>query len=247
MTATRPRNASQTRADILSAARRRFGAEGYERTTLRAVAADVGVDAALVIRYFGSKQDLFAAAADFAIELPDLSSVDPDEVAGILLPRFFAVWERRNVRGALASRDDEPGRSRHAAAGVRGAGRAQIDHRHPRQSRSADRVDGCVRDWACHDKICFGKSTGGQPQPRRTQPLGCPGHSATIGWAGAGLVFLVSGSAIRAFQKAFWRVQFRPRCERRGRNGARPSLDSSARSSLEVDVILLARGGVHER
>jgi AcrR family transcriptional regulator len=34
----------------LAAARRRFGTEGYERTTLRAVAADVGVDAAPVIR-----------------------------------------------------------------------------------------------------------------------------------------------------------------------------------------------------
>ena len=101
VTATRPRNASQTRADILSAARRRFGAEGYERTTLRAVASDVGVDAALVIRYFGSKQALFAAAADFTIELPDLSNVDPDEVAGILLPRFFAVWEEDETFLAL--------------------------------------------------------------------------------------------------------------------------------------------------
>jgi AcrR family transcriptional regulator len=101
VTVTRPRNASQTRADILSAARRRFGAEGYERTTLRAVAADVGVDAALVIRYFGSKQDLFAAAADFSIELPDMSGVDPDEVAGILLPRFFAVWEEDETFLAL--------------------------------------------------------------------------------------------------------------------------------------------------
>ena len=101
MTATRPRNATQTRADILSAARRRFGAEGYERTTLRAVAADVGVDAALVIRYFGSKQDLFAEAADFSIEVPDMSGVDPDEVAGILLPRFFAVWEEDETFLAL--------------------------------------------------------------------------------------------------------------------------------------------------
>jgi AcrR family transcriptional regulator len=101
VTATRPRNATQTRADILSAARRRFGAEGYERTTLRAVAADVGVDAALVIRYFGSKQDLFAEAADFSIELPDMSGVDPDEVAGILLPRFFAVWEEDETFLAL--------------------------------------------------------------------------------------------------------------------------------------------------
>jgi AcrR family transcriptional regulator len=107
MIATRPRNATQTRADILSAARRRFATEGYERTTLRAVAADVGVDAALVIRYFGTKQDLFAAAAEFAIELPDLSNVDPDEVAGILLPRFFAVWEDETfvalLRAAMTS------------------------------------------------------------------------------------------------------------------------------------------------
>ena len=101
MAQTRPRNASQTRADIVSAARRRFAAEGYERTTLRAVAADVGVDAALVIRYFGSKQDLFAAAADFAIDLPDLSNVDPNEVAGMLLPRFFAVWEEDETFVAL--------------------------------------------------------------------------------------------------------------------------------------------------
>jgi AcrR family transcriptional regulator len=65
MATKRPRNAAQTRADILSAARRRFGAEGYDRTTLRAIAADICVDAALVIRYFGSKQDLFATATEF--------------------------------------------------------------------------------------------------------------------------------------------------------------------------------------
>jgi AcrR family transcriptional regulator len=101
MTKTRPRNASQTRADIVAAARSRFAADGYERTTLRAVAADVGVDAALVIRYFGSKQELFAEAAEFAIELPDLSNVDPDEIADLLLPRFFAVWEEDETFVAL--------------------------------------------------------------------------------------------------------------------------------------------------
>lgn len=101
MITTRPRNAAQTRADILSSARRHFGANGYERTTLRAVAADVGVDAALVIRYFGSKQDLFGAAADFTIELPDLSDVDPEDVASLLLPRFFKVWEEDETFVAL--------------------------------------------------------------------------------------------------------------------------------------------------
>ena len=93
MATTRARNAEATRADILSAARMRFGSEGYERTTIRAVAADVGVDPALVIRYFGRKEDLFAAAVDFTVDLPDLSDVDPDHLADALLPRFFAVWE----------------------------------------------------------------------------------------------------------------------------------------------------------
>lgn len=54
-----------------------------------------------MIRYFGTKQDLFAAAADFTIELPDLSGADPDEVAGMLLLRFFAVWEENETFVAL--------------------------------------------------------------------------------------------------------------------------------------------------
>jgi AcrR family transcriptional regulator len=93
MASPRARNATQTRADILAAARLRFGSDGYERTTLRAVAADVGIDPALVIRYFGSKQELFAAAAEFTLDLPDLTAVHPDDVADALLPSFFAVWE----------------------------------------------------------------------------------------------------------------------------------------------------------
>ena len=126
MTVTRPRNAAQTRADILSAARRRFGSEGYERTTLRAVAADVGVDAALVIRYFGSKQDLFAAAADFVIDLPDLSNVDPDEVAGICCRASSRCGKRTNVLGAVTGSDDQPARGRHIKTSLRKAGSAQL-------------------------------------------------------------------------------------------------------------------------
>jgi AcrR family transcriptional regulator len=89
----RSRDAARTRADLLAAARRRFGSDGYERTTIRAIAADVGVDPALVIRYFGSKQELFAAAADLNLNLPDLAAVPPDQRGEVLLARFFAVWE----------------------------------------------------------------------------------------------------------------------------------------------------------
>jgi AcrR family transcriptional regulator len=105
----RPRNAAQTRADILASARRRFATEGYERTTLRAIAADVGVDAAMVTRYFGTKQDLFATATEFTIELPDLTDAGPDDIADMLLPRYFAVWEEDHsfmalLRAAMTSR-----------------------------------------------------------------------------------------------------------------------------------------------
>lgn len=56
---SRARNAAATRAAILDAARQRFVRESYDTVGLREVAADVGVDAALVSRYFGSKEELF--------------------------------------------------------------------------------------------------------------------------------------------------------------------------------------------
>lgn len=58
----RTRNAAATRAAILDAARARFAREGYDEVGLRDLARDAGVDAAMVCRYFGSKEDLFAEA-----------------------------------------------------------------------------------------------------------------------------------------------------------------------------------------
>jgi AcrR family transcriptional regulator len=60
---TRPRNAAATRAALLTAARELFATEGYERTTVRAVAERAGVNQALLFRYFGNKEGLFAEAA----------------------------------------------------------------------------------------------------------------------------------------------------------------------------------------
>ena len=62
--APRPRNAEATRAAILDAARERFARESYDDVGMRDIAGDVGVDAALVSRYFGSKEDLFTAVLD---------------------------------------------------------------------------------------------------------------------------------------------------------------------------------------
>ena len=62
--APRPRNAEATRAAILTAARERFARESYDDVGMRDIAGDVGVDAALVSRYFGSKEELFVSVLD---------------------------------------------------------------------------------------------------------------------------------------------------------------------------------------
>jgi AcrR family transcriptional regulator len=59
---------ADTRAAILAAARSRFASDGYDKTTIRAVAADAGIDPSMVMRYYGSKANLFQASA--AIALP---------------------------------------------------------------------------------------------------------------------------------------------------------------------------------
>jgi AcrR family transcriptional regulator len=51
-----------SRGAVLEAARSRFARFGYDATTIRGVAADAGVDPALVMQFYGSKEGLFAAA-----------------------------------------------------------------------------------------------------------------------------------------------------------------------------------------
>ncbi|MGW4898119.1 TetR/AcrR family transcriptional regulator [Kitasatospora sp. NPDC004240] len=87
------RSAAATRSAILRAARDRFAAQGYERTTIRAVAADAAIDPSMVMRYFGSKEQLFDAALAIDLRLPDLSGVAPEELAGTLVRHFLNRWE----------------------------------------------------------------------------------------------------------------------------------------------------------
>ncbi|QTE30990.1 TetR/AcrR family transcriptional regulator [Pengzhenrongella sicca] len=53
------RDAVATRRALVRAARRRFATQGYRATTVREIAADVGVNVALINRYFVSKEGLF--------------------------------------------------------------------------------------------------------------------------------------------------------------------------------------------
>jgi AcrR family transcriptional regulator len=73
----------RTEARILDAAAQGFLTAGYERTTIRAVASAAGVDAGLVMHYFGSKQELFRRVID-AAPVPGISGV-PEEAAEQIL------------------------------------------------------------------------------------------------------------------------------------------------------------------
>jgi AcrR family transcriptional regulator len=97
----KPRRSDVTRAVILKAAKERFAADGYERATIRAIAAEAAIDPSMVMRYFGNKERLFAAAADFDLRLPDLTSVPRDEVGAILVGHMLDRWEDDDTLIAL--------------------------------------------------------------------------------------------------------------------------------------------------
>ncbi|MGW9207223.1 TetR/AcrR family transcriptional regulator [Embleya sp. NPDC055664] len=89
-----PRRSSiETKAVILAAARERFGADGYERATIRAIASDAAIDPSMVMRYFGTKEKLFAAAADVDLRLPALDAVPRSQLGAVLSAHFLDRWE----------------------------------------------------------------------------------------------------------------------------------------------------------
>jgi AcrR family transcriptional regulator len=87
------RRSDATRTAILDAARRRFAAEGFRKATIRAIAADAAIDPAMVMRYYGSKAGLFAAAVDIDLGLPDLATAEPDTLGELLVRQFLRLWE----------------------------------------------------------------------------------------------------------------------------------------------------------
>jgi AcrR family transcriptional regulator len=87
MTTPRPGSRAEqrrrTEARILDAAARVFVADGYERTTIRAVASAAGTDAGLVMHYFGSKQELYRRVID-AAPVPEISGTPAQATEQIL-------------------------------------------------------------------------------------------------------------------------------------------------------------------
>ncbi|WP_301148435.1 TetR family transcriptional regulator [Mycobacterium simiae] len=103
----RPAGSSDTRERILSSARELFARNGIDRTSIRAVAAAAGVDAALVHHYFGTKQQLFAAAIHLPIDpmtvLMPLRETPVTEL-GHRLPRLLLpIWDSELGSGLIAT------------------------------------------------------------------------------------------------------------------------------------------------
>ncbi|WP_016699472.1 TetR family transcriptional regulator [Actinoalloteichus spitiensis] len=92
MTEPRRRNRSATRQRLLAAARHRFAKEGYEAASVRDIAADAGVDAALVFRYFGSKKGLFEEAAATTTPTGLLDGPPEELPARLLHSLLFEDW-----------------------------------------------------------------------------------------------------------------------------------------------------------
>ncbi len=94
---------SDTREAILAAARERFAAHGYDRTRIRDVAEDAGVDAALVHYFFKTKDGLFGAAMELpfspAERLGRVVAQGPDGVGERIVRSLLEVWDEH--RGAL--------------------------------------------------------------------------------------------------------------------------------------------------
>lgn len=93
----------RTKAAILKAAQQLFADQGYERATVRDIAARAAIDPAMVIRYFGSKEALFAEATAFDLKLPNLSAVAKPDIGSALVAHFLEIWEGSLSNGSLIS------------------------------------------------------------------------------------------------------------------------------------------------
>jgi AcrR family transcriptional regulator len=95
-TGRRP-GAGGTREKILAAARSHFAEAGYEGATIRGMAGEAGVDPALVLHYFGSKEGVFAAAVEFPIDpalvIPPLLEPGLDGLGARLVGFFLETWD----------------------------------------------------------------------------------------------------------------------------------------------------------
>jgi sugar phosphate isomerase/epimerase/AcrR family transcriptional regulator len=94
-----------TRERILEAARAEFAERGYDKTSVRGIAKAAGVDPALVHHYFGTKDEVFAAAIELSFEpaliIPAIVGESAEGIGERLARYFLSVWENPVTRAPL--------------------------------------------------------------------------------------------------------------------------------------------------
>jgi AcrR family transcriptional regulator len=95
-----------SRDAVLQAAKRRFAAEGYEKTTLRAIANEAHVDPSMVLYLFGSKAELFRESLRLIID-PDLlvaaMSEGDDDIGTRLVRTYLRIWEHPDTAASMVA------------------------------------------------------------------------------------------------------------------------------------------------
>lgn len=96
---------TETREAVRAAARRLFAERGFEGASMRAIASEAGVDAALITHFFGSKANLLAAAIEWPFdperELPRILSEGRDQAGARLVALFVRTWDREGSRNPV--------------------------------------------------------------------------------------------------------------------------------------------------
>lgn len=91
-----------TRTEILDAAGKQFAELGYDRASIRSIAAAAGVDAALVHHYFGTKEKLFVDAVAVPFDplsvTKEIAVAPPDSRGRQMVRTFLSVWENPAAR-----------------------------------------------------------------------------------------------------------------------------------------------------
>lgn len=98
---SKPLRSQPTRDRILAEARRLFAEQGYERTTIRSVGAAAEVNPSMVLRYYRSKEDLFATAATIDFRMPDLAALPLEERGEALVRHVLERWNAGDELPAL--------------------------------------------------------------------------------------------------------------------------------------------------
>ena len=95
-----------SREAVLAAAKKRFAEDGYEKTTLRAIADDAHVDPSMVLYLFGSKAGLFRAALRLIID-PDVlvaaMTGEEGDIGGRLVAQYLQIWESPETANTMAA------------------------------------------------------------------------------------------------------------------------------------------------